>query len=309
MTTETLTDRYVDAVVRRIPADQRDDVAAELHTTIADTIDARDDDHETAERTVITELGDPIRLAARYTGRPLALIGPALYPTYVRVLTLLLSTVLPLVTAVSVIVEIVDHNDAGSAVEAGLDTIITVGAQMIAWLTVVFAVMDRLQVRGRLPDIWTPDRLPRVRRSDRASTGACASAAWNASLLVLILWQYSAEPYHDGDTRLTILDPELWSGWIWPILAGFAAIVVLEIIRIRRRAWSVPLVAWYAAAQAAVALPLAWLFYDQRLLNPEFVAAVGDDQVAPDSWWSAAAVIVLIIGAVEIAKRFREARR
>lgn len=37
MTTDTLTDRYVREVVRRIPADQREDVAEELRTTIADT--------------------------------------------------------------------------------------------------------------------------------------------------------------------------------------------------------------------------------------------------------------------------------
>ena len=303
--TDTLTDRYVAEVVRRIPADQREDVAAELRATIADTVDAHGDDLESAERAVITELGDPIRLAARYADRPLALIGPALYPTYVRVLTLLLSTVLPLVTAVSVIADIVDHNDAGSAVETGLDTVLTVGAQMIAWLTVVFAVMDRLQVRGRLPDIWTPDRLPRVRPSDRPSTSACASAAWNASLLVLIFWQYTAEPYRNGNDRLAVLDPDLRSGWIWPIVTGLAAIVILEIIRIRRGSWSLPLAGWYAAAEAAVSLPLAWLLYDDRLLNPELVAEVGK---APDSWFSAAALIVLIIGAGEVIKRFRDAR-
>ena len=309
MSTDTLTDRYVAEVIRRIPADQREDVAAELQATIADTVEANGADPETAERAVITELGDPIRLAARYADRPLALIGPALYPTYVRVLKLLLATVLPLVTALSVILDVVEHNDAGSAFESGLDTIITVGAQMVAWLTAVFAVMDRLQVRGGLPDIWTPDKLPRVRSSDRSSAGACASAAWNAALLVLILWQYTTVPYRDGDDRLAILDPDLWSGWIWPVLIGLAAIVVLEIIRIRRGSWSLPLVGWYAAAEALASLPLAWLVAEQRLLNPDFVAAIGEDNVAADSWWSAAAVVIVIIGSWEVAKRFREARQ
>jgi hypothetical protein len=62
----TLTDRYVHEVVRRIPVDQRDDVAAELRTTIADTVDARDSGD--AERDVLTEMGDPIRLGTP-TGR------------------------------------------------------------------------------------------------------------------------------------------------------------------------------------------------------------------------------------------------
>ncbi|MDN5852051.1 MAG: hypothetical protein L0K86_04240 [Actinomycetia bacterium] len=314
MSTDTLTDRYVAEVARRIPADQRDDVAAELNATIADTIDAHEsDDLASAERTVIADLGDPIRLAARYADRPLALIGPALYPTYIRLLVMLLWTVVPIVTAVAVIVDVVENDDVGGAIGAGIGTgsgaLITVAAQIFAWLTVIFALLDRLRVGDDVDEPWTPEHLPRRRQTDRPSTAACASVVWNIALFALILWQYTAEPYRgDGDTRLAILDPGLWSGWIWPILGGLAAIVVLEITRIRRGSWSLSLVGWYAGAQALVSLPLAWLLYDQRLLNPDFAAAIGDDQVAPGSWWSAAAVIVLVIGVVEVTKRFREAR-
>src|SRR5690625_6334720 len=57
----------------------QDDVRAELTTSITDAIDARTEqgeDPETAERAVLTELGDPAVLAAEYVDRPLHLIGP-----------------------------------------------------------------------------------------------------------------------------------------------------------------------------------------------------------------------------------------
>ena len=76
----------------------------------------------------------------------------------------------------------------------------------------------------------------------------------------------------------------------------------------RRDSWSLPLAWWYAGAEALASLPLAWLLHDQLLLNPEFVEAIGEDQLANDGLWSAAAAIVLLIGAVEVTKRFREAR-
>lgn len=308
MTADTLTNRYVAEVVRRIPADQRDDVAAELRATIDDTIDASDAaDRGAAEHAVIADLGDPIRLAAQYADRPLALIGPDLYPTYVRVLTMLLSVVVPIVTAIVVIVDVTENNNVGTAIGAGIGAVLTVGAQMIAWLTVIFALLERLHVGKDVGEAWSPDRLPRPRQ-ERPSAAACAAVVWNAALLALILWQYAAEPYRGGDDRLAVLDPDLWSGWIWPIVIGLAAIVVLEVLRIGRGSWSLPLVGWYAAAEAAVSLPLAWLLYDQRLLNPELVASIGDDHVAADPVWSAAALIVLVIGAVEVVKRFREAR-
>lgn len=140
----TLTDRYVALVVRRIPADQRGDVADELRATIADTVEARGPaGPEAAEREVLTEMGDPIRLAARYTDRPLALIGPALYPTYIRLLTVLLSTVLPVVTAVSAVLDVLDGQGAGEVIGGAVGAVLSLSTQMIAWLTVVFALVER----------------------------------------------------------------------------------------------------------------------------------------------------------------------
>ncbi|HLR86195.1 MAG TPA: hypothetical protein VK059_14665 [Nocardioidaceae bacterium] len=310
MTTDTLTDRYVAEVVRRIPADQREDVAVELNATIADTVDAHEsEDRASAERAVIADLGDPIRLAARYADRPLSLIGPALYPAYIRLLAMILWTVVPIVTAIAVIADVVENDDIGAAIGTGIGALFTVASQIFVWLTLIFAFLDRFRAGDDVDEPWTPDHLPHRRQSDRPSAGASATVVWNIALLALILWQYSAEPYRgDGDTRLAVLDPELWSGWIWPVLAGLAAIAVIEVIRIRRGSWSMPLAAWYAGAEALVSLPLAWLLYEQRLLNPDFVAAIGTDQVAADSWWSAAALVVLGIGIVEVSKRFRDAR-
>ena len=82
MTTTTnasLTDRYVAAALKGVQTDQREDVAAELRGSIADAVEVRTSQGEspdTAERAVLLELGDPTRLAAEYSGRPLYLIGP-----------------------------------------------------------------------------------------------------------------------------------------------------------------------------------------------------------------------------------------
>ncbi len=101
----SLTDRYVTATVRDLDEDQRAEVERELRTTIEDMIDGRLEagapSRPEAERAVLTELGDPVRLAAGYTGRPLFLIGPRVYPQWRRVMTVLLTTLVPLVTAVT----------------------------------------------------------------------------------------------------------------------------------------------------------------------------------------------------------------
>src|SRR5690606_33697158 len=100
MTTTDYTDRYVSAVVRGVPERQRADLEKELRASLADDIDARIEagaDHATAEYAAIQALGDPIVLSAHYAGRPLHLVGPALYADWKRLLTALELIIVPIV--------------------------------------------------------------------------------------------------------------------------------------------------------------------------------------------------------------------
>ncbi|WP_101787676.1 HAAS signaling domain-containing protein [Nonomuraea indica] len=311
MTPTTLTERYVHEVVRRIPADQRDDVAAELRATIADTIDARDPDGRgAAEREVLTEMGDPIRLAARYADRPLALIGPDLYPAYIRLLGVLLAAVLPVVTVISVVVDVLDGDSLGAVIGAALGTVLTVGAQFIAWLTLVFALAERFGKRrgaARGAGSWTPDQLPEAADSG-SRTAAIGGLAVDALILGLIVWQHTAKPYvTDGGERLSVLDPALWTGWMWPVLAGLAGLVVLGVLRTATGRWTTPLVAAYAAANALFALPMAWILHSRQFFDSDFLADLGG-LVAPDAFYTVTALGVLAVSAHDVYKRVREWR-
>ncbi|MFD5983450.1 HAAS signaling domain-containing protein [Streptomyces cyaneofuscatus] len=312
MSTNTLTERYVHEVVRRLPADQRDDIADELRTTIADTIEARDPARpETVEREVLSEMGDPIRHAARYADRPLALIGPDLYPTYIRLLAFLLTTVLPVITAVFVLLEIVDGNGLGAAVGAGVETVFTVGAQMVTVLTVLFAVAERAGHRKgtliRTTD-WTPDDLPETREPQKVGVGAVLTAVWYALLLGLTVWQQLSEPYRtDGGERIPVLDPDLWSGWIWPILIGLAGLVVLALVRVVTHGWTSRLAVLHAIAQAVFVLPLAWILQQRQIFNPDFLADVTDN-TTPEVY-TGAALIVLVASLIAVVNGFRAAKK
>lgn len=313
MSTNTLTERYVHEVVRRIPADQRDDVADELRATIADTVEAREaEDPASAEREVLIEMGDPIRLAARYADRPLSLIGPEFYPAYIRLLKVLLSAVLPVVAAASVLIDVLDGEDLLPALAGGAGAVLTVGAQMFAWLTLVFVLVERSRTLERSvygPGAWTPDDLSDLPRPGRQDAAAYASAAWNSLLLALIVWQHVAEPYRADGDQMPVLDPALWSGWIWPILAGLAGVVTFELVRAAAHRWTVPLAACYAAAQALFALPLAWVLHQRMFLNPDFLTTVNGGWTVPDSLYTVTILGVLAVSALDAVTRFREALR
>ena len=142
----TLTDRYVDATLRRLPSRQRPDIERELRASIADAVDDRvsaGEDPADAENAVLTELGDPARLAAGYADRPLHLIGPALFLDYTRVLTTLLATVVPIVAVVIAIVRVFEDADLGSIVGGTIGAAITTAVHIAVWVTLLFAVLER----------------------------------------------------------------------------------------------------------------------------------------------------------------------
>ena len=62
------------------------------------------EDRAVAEKAVLEGLGDPVRLAAGISGRPLYLIGPDLFVQYRQLLVMLLSIVMPIVGIVQVVV-------------------------------------------------------------------------------------------------------------------------------------------------------------------------------------------------------------
>ncbi len=82
-----LIDRYVHQVGNYLPAKERAEIEAELRSQIQDQLEDRfgGDPSEEEIVTVLTELGDPRRMAASYRGDQY-LVGPTLYPTMVMVL-------------------------------------------------------------------------------------------------------------------------------------------------------------------------------------------------------------------------------
>ncbi|GAA4912498.1 hypothetical protein LX16_2382 [Stackebrandtia albiflava] len=309
MSTDTLTERYVREVVKRLPADQRDDVADELRATIADTVDAHGGDPAAAEHAVLTDMGDPIRLAARYADRPVALIGPVFYPAYIRLLKLLLSMVLPVVTVLMMTLEFFDGGDIGQVIGAGVGAALSVGAQMIAWLTVVFALVDRAGGRDAYkPTEWTPDDLPELRATDDNRTTVIAAAVWNLVLAGLIVWQHTA-PTRLGGLRVEVMHPDLWSGMVWPMLAGLVGMAIVEVLRIAARRWTYGLATAYSAAGLVFALPLAWVLYRREFFNPEFLALFNEEFTVMDEFYTVAAIGVLAVVVAEILRRFMAAHR
>jgi len=278
-TTSTPTDRYIWAVQRSLPEAQRADIDRELRGTIADTIDGKREsglDEETAERETLSELGDPYRLAAGYADRPLHLIGPDLFPTYVRLLKLLYAIVLPCAAGGVTLALLLSKPDSVGEVMGPLwATIIGVTVHLGFWVTLVFAFIERSSKdKNGVFEPWTPDNLPELPQRGEVKLGdALGSAVFLITMVGFVLWQqlWPVVSTDDG-TPLPMLNEALWSLWL-PVLFGIAVLEIgFAILVYRVGRWTVPLAILNAVLATAAAVILVWLFTTNQVVDPRWAA-------------------------------------
>ena len=153
----TLVDRYLSAVKEQLPRAQQDDVIAELTENLRAQIEDEEETlgrplAEDEEAAILKRFGNPMVVAARYRGDSRSvsfgrqLIGPELFPTYLKVLTV--NVVITLIVIAAVL--LVGGGTVWSSMYGGLVPI----AIQFAIVTGIFIYADRRFSRD--PDAWDP---------------------------------------------------------------------------------------------------------------------------------------------------------
>jgi hypothetical protein len=310
----TLSDRYVEATLRRLPARQRTDIERELRAAIADAVDDRlaaGGDAGEAEAAALTELGDPARLAAGYADRPLQLVGPALYLDYVRLLTTLLATVVPAVAAIVGLLRGLQEAGFGTVVGDTLAAAFTTAVHIALWTTVVFAAIERIPALRRLPGrAWTPAALPEPpsRRMRWAELVSESVAMVLVSTLVLLSPVVSTETDAAGEP-IGLFSPWLWeTGYVYVFIGLAVAALGFSFARYYARP-SLPVTLAGALVNVAASVAMLWVVLTDRLLNPAFAAAAGWPGSA--TRWLGVVLIVVAVTSVlhTLAEALRQSRR
>ncbi|MBW9092292.1 hypothetical protein JNB62_01185 [Microbacterium jejuense] len=276
--TATLTDRYVDAAMRTVPEAQRDDLATELRGSIDDQIEARiadGADPESAERAVLTDLGDPDVLAAGYTGRQLHLIGPRYYLDWWRLLKLLLWIVLPCVAFAVALAQVLNGATIGEVIGSAVVTVLTAALHIAFWVTLVFVVLERTGHQTMTSGPWTPERLPEPRQRGAGLGDMIASIGFLLIMAGVILWDHfiGLVPTQRG---LSFLNEDLWPWWIMALFLVMAMEAVLAIAVYGVGRWTVPLAVANGILNLIIAVPALWLLAEGRLINPDFFPSIID---------------------------------
>ncbi len=284
-----LIERYLAQVGRRLPANVREDVLAELRSSLEDGLEARTASGEDPQQAVIAalqELGPPDLLAASFIQRPRFLVGPELYPTFVRVVGITVTAVSALLVFAALAGSLRDpSSDLVSAFGRLTGNLVQSAIAVFGWIAIVFWAVERLG-RRRADDrqIWDPSALPPVNDPDLVSRAGLAVGLFFLSAFLLVLNVFPdkivALVSFDGTTAvMPLVGPGLRAvtPLITVVLGGMLA---LRLVVLARGRWSRTL-RWFD-----LGLDLLWIGVLIRLLRtPDILAA--DIEVARAAGWTA----------------------
>lgn len=226
-----------------------------------------------------------------------ALIGPAVYPAYRRVIRTLGFTLVPIVGVGVGIATIVSGAGPWHVLGAAANAAVVVAINLAFWVTIVFAVIDR---RGGAPATWAVDEEPlRPERRDVSLGEVIASTVGMSLFAAFLLWQPGYQvSWASGEPSTPILDPALNTFWIPFMIAVIAAnISLLVVVHVRGR-WTVRTAAANTIVNAAFAGPIIWLISTEQVFSQAFVEAVSTAPVTAPTFvptlisWIVAAIAI-----------------
>jgi hypothetical protein len=232
-----------------LPRKQQDDIVAELSEDIQAEIEERETAlghklNEAEIEAILMHRGRPVLLAGRYLPQEF-LIGPVLFPIYRFALKIvMLACLIPwLLTWIATL-----FSPASTDTHAGmlsmamlaslLSSFLFIAFTAVASLTLVFAVLERVQAKSRFLEEWSPRKLPAVRRPNLIPRSA-SSIELAANLVFLVWWVSNMRPVigvNYPELRLS-LSP-VWTYFYWGFLILAVANTGMAAFNLIRPFWT-----------------------------------------------------------------------
>ncbi|MFJ8262820.1 HAAS signaling domain-containing protein [Rummeliibacillus sp. NPDC094406] len=317
-----LIDIYIQEVTKRLPENNREDIALELRSTIEDMLPVDYSEEDT--KAVLEKLGSPVTLASGYLDRPMHLIGPRYFDVYMT----LLKMILPIAAVISLISMFAEHfigysgeqvviNVVFSLIGEGIGRIIEVGIQVFFWLTLVFAILERTdKVSDEQPltanlKKWTPDDLkniPYIPKKKAISKGEIFGfLMWTAIFSTLYFYaNHLVGVYEQGRDGLEFVTPtfnqEVLLGY-WPIvLVVICSQIALALYKLLKGQWTKGIAICNTAVELIATIVFIMILTNPNLMTQDFISYMADLFTTTanqfESWIVSGGIFISILFAV-----------
>jgi len=279
-----LIDRYIYAVVRHLPQKQRAEVELELQSLISDMLDERCGEILPADkdvRVVLTELGTPDELAAKYSGEEKkSLISGVYFITYKRVLKLVLPIVAGAVLLGTVISVLSNPSEnlnlfALRLIAQPIGGIMAGVFQAFAVITFIFAALEHFKADlsgDYLSDLpMVPKQIQRIKPYE-----PIIGIFWSITATVLFLgFPQIMGGWFDG-VWIPVFDVALLRSLWLPIILWTVLGIAQEIVTLTEGQYTKKLAIVTLTVNAAILVCAAVVFLNRSLINPEFVRSFAE---------------------------------
>jgi len=276
-----LIERYVYAITRQLPSKMRADVEMELDSLITEMLNERCGPILPTEkdiRVVLTELGTPFEMAAKYSGEEQkSLISGSYFLIYKRVLKIILPIVAIAVPFALVLSTVLDQPDDPYSMVFTLIWQIIGGMlagvfQAFSIVTFIFAILERQKEKIVLDDFLSS--LPSVPKKDEQikPAGPIFGIVFSIVAVALLLGiPQIFGIYLDGSGWLPILNVEVWRSLWLPIVLWAVLGVIKESVRLAEARYTICLAIVTVAVNILAIICSAAVFLNNAIINPDLL--------------------------------------
>jgi hypothetical protein len=307
---------YVSEVIRYLPQKSQSEIKKELTTNILDMVDeltAGGMAEKDAVVTVLSKMGNPRLLADQYLDKRAYLIGPRYYPTYLMIAKIV-SGAVALGITVALSVQYLFSADASiiQTIVQWLGSVFMGVIQAVAWVTLIFAGVERFEEIGVLKNVdvelddWSVKDLPKSQRNSKKSDRIEGLVGFLFAIIFLILLNtrlelFGAYIFDQGTLKeiVPIFNLQTASSWIPLVSIAIAFNAVSDGIAMAMRNQTRNTM-WFRLVLSL----LSFIFFAYVLINGNIFNVDLAAQIAPNSvelqnlWtWTQRNIVVIIVAA------------
>jgi hypothetical protein len=307
---------YISEVIRYLPQKSQSEIKKELTTNILDMVDeltAGGMAEKDAVVTVLSKMGNPRLLADQYLDKKAYLIGPRYYPTYLMIAKIV-SGAVALGITVALSVHYLFSADASiiQTIVQWLGSVFMGVIQAVAWVTLIFAGVERFEEIGVLKNVdvelddWSVKDLPKSQRNSKKSDRIEGLVGFLFAIIFLILLNtrlelFGAYIFDQGTLKeiVPIFNLQTASSWIPLVSIAIAFNAVSDGIAMAMRNQTRNTM-WFRLVLSL----LSFIFFAYVLINGNIFNVDLAAQIAPNSvelqnlWtWSQRNIVVIIVAA------------
>ena len=186
-----LIERYLHEVGRHLPKKNREDILAEIRSDLEDRLEERAQGKASEEDVValLKEYGSPQKVAASYAPEGQYLIGPALYPLWRMVTSIVLAAMIGAQLLAWGIALWAGNGDINVA--ELISGLVSGALSSIGSTLIVFMILQRAGVQPKLEDKWDPRDLPVIENDEEIKRGEVIFGIAGGSVLLALLVAFS----------------------------------------------------------------------------------------------------------------------